>query len=117
MALILHITTRSLWQQAQQEGIYHAESLETEGFIHCSTPAQVVATANSFFPGQTGLVLLCIESDRVQSEIRYETVHGNQFPHLYGLLNLDAVIQAIDFEPNADGNFTLPPVLQSEETV
>ena len=113
MALILHITTRSHWQNAQQDGVYRAESLKTEGFIHCSTPAQVVTTANRFFRGQTGLVLLCIESDRVQAEIRYEAVHGDQFPHLYGALNLDAVMQAIDFEPNADGNFTLPPALQN----
>lgn len=112
MALILHITPRSHWQNAQQNGVYRAESLETEGFIHCSTPAQVVATANAFFHGQTGLVLLCIESDRVQSELRYEAVQGDRYPHLYGALNLDAVTGAIDFEPNADGNFTLPPVLQ-----
>ena len=111
MALILHITPRLHWQNAQQEGIYSAESLETEGFIHCSIPAQVVATANTYFRGQTGLVLLCIESDRVQSEVCYETVQGDQFPHLYGLLNLDAVTQAIDIEPNADGNFTLPAAL------
>ncbi|XGV99957.1 MAG: DUF952 domain-containing protein [Leptolyngbya sp. BL-A-14] len=117
MALILHITTRSHWQTAQQEGIYTADSLATEGFIHCSTPAQVVSTANAFFRGQTELVLLCIESDRVQSEIRYEAVHGDRFPHLYGALNLDAVTQAINFQPNADGNFTLPLVLQSEEAV
>lgn len=112
MALILHITPRSDWQKAQQEGIYHAASLETEGFIHCSTPAQVVGTANAFFREQTGLVLLCIERDRVQSEIRYEAADGRLFPHIYGSLNLDAVTQAIDFQPNADGNFTLPPVLQ-----
>ena len=117
MALILHITSRSHWQQAQQDSVYGAESLGTEGFIHCSTPAQVVATANSFFPGQTGLVLLCVESDRVHSEVRYEDAHGELFPHIYGLLNLDVVTQAIDFEPNADGNFTLPPALQSEEAV
>jgi uncharacterized protein (DUF952 family) len=111
MAWILHITARSHWQKAQQQGVYLAGSLETEGFIHCSTPAQVVATANSFFPGQTGLVLLCIESDRVQSELRYEGSDGSLFPHLYGQLNLDAVMQVLDFEPNADGNFALPSAL------
>ncbi|MBW4579856.1 MAG: DUF952 domain-containing protein [Tildeniella nuda ZEHNDER 1965/U140] len=111
--LILHITPRSHWQKAQQTGIYRADSLETEGFMHCSTPTQVVATANAFFRGQAGLVLLCIESDRVQSEIRYEAAHGEQFPHVYGALNLDAVTQTIDFEPNADGSFTLPPALQT----
>lgn len=111
MALILHITPRSHWQKAQQEGIYAAESLETDGFIHCSTPAQVVGTANAFFGGQSGLVLLCMESDRVQAEIRYEAADGNLFPHIYGQLNLDAVMQVLDFEPGADGNFALPDSL------
>ncbi|XHX77009.1 MAG: DUF952 domain-containing protein [Stenomitos frigidus ULC029] len=116
MTLILHITTRSQWQAAQREGVYRADSLETEGFIHCSTPTQVVSTANAYYHGQSGLVLLCIESDHVQSEIRYERAHGELFPHLYGALNLDAVTQAIDFEPNAAGSFTLPTVLITEET-
>jgi uncharacterized protein (DUF952 family) len=111
MTLILHITPRSHWQAAQQEGTYRAASLETEGFIHCSTPAQVVSTANAYYHGQSGLVLLCIETDRVESEIRYEAAHGESFPHLYGSLNLEAVMQAIDFEPDADGNFALPTAL------
>ncbi|MBD2074804.1 DUF952 domain-containing protein [Phormidium sp. FACHB-592] len=111
MTLILHITTRSHWQTAQQEGAYRPDSLETEGFIHCSTPAQVVGTANAYYHGQSGLVLLCIETDRVEPEIRYEAAHGESFPHLYGALNLEAMTQAIDFEPEADGNFTLPTAL------
>jgi uncharacterized protein (DUF952 family) len=111
MTLILHITPRSHWQTAQQEGAYRADSLETEGFIHCSTPAQVVSTANAYYHGQSGLVLLCIETERVEPEIRYEAAHDESFPHLYGALNLDAVTQAIDFEPDADGNFTLPTAL------
>ena len=108
MTLILHITLRSHWQTAQQEGAYRADSLGTEGFIHCSTPAQVVSTANAYYHGQSGLVLLCIETDLVESEIRYEAAHGEYFPHLYGSLNLDAVTEVIDFKPDADGNFTLP---------
>ena len=111
MTLLLHITTRSHWQTAQQEGVYRAASLETEGFIHCSTPAQVVSTANAYYHGQSGLVLLYIETDRVNAEIRYEMAHGESFPHLYGALNLNAVTQAIGFEPDADGNFTLPTAL------
>ncbi len=113
MTLIFHITERSHWQTAQQEGAYRAASLETEGFLHCSTLAQVVSTANAYYHGQSGLVLLCIETDRVESEIRYERAHGELFPHLYSALNLDAVTQAIDFEPDADGNFTLPTALTS----
>lgn len=87
---------------------YRHASLNTEGFIHCSTPSQLIGVANTFFKGQQGLVLLCIESERLQAELRYEEVDSQQFPHVYGEINLDAVRQVLDFEPNAVGEFELP---------
>lgn len=110
--MILHITNQNQWQAAQQTGSYRAESLETEGFIHCSTPAQLVWVANQFYAGQTGLLLLCIDPQRLQAELRYETVEGvpveNSFPHVYGEIGLEAIAQVIPFEPNADEQFELP---------
>jgi len=109
MNTLLHITQKQQWQNAQKEGIYHANSLDTEGFIHCSTSQQILKVANTFFAHQKDLVLLYIDSAKVKPEIRYETVEENEkFPHLYGELNLDAVVKVVDFEPNQDGLFTLP---------
>lgn len=59
--MIFHITSRTSWDNAQKRGDYRAESLTTEGFIHCSTLAQVLQVANNFYKGQNGLVLLEIE--------------------------------------------------------
>lgn len=70
--ILLHICTREAWDEAQRWGDYRADSLDSEGFIHCSTPAQVVGTANLLFRGQTGLVLLVIDADRLTAPIRYE---------------------------------------------
>lgn len=113
MNVILHITQQKQWEQARQQGIYRADSLDTEGFIHCSTSKQVLKVANNFFSNQKGLVLLYIDSDKVNREIRYETVEANeQFPHIYGELNLDAVFEVIGFEPGEDGIFKLPANLQ-----
>jgi uncharacterized protein (DUF952 family) len=110
MNCVFHIAPRSHWQQAQKMGVYRASSLETEGFIHFSTVTQVIRTANTFFQGQRGLVLLYIDPNRLNSELRYDVIEtGERFPHLYGALNLDAVIQVVDFEPGGDGKFTLPP--------
>ena len=106
--MILHITKREQWEQAKQAGIYRGDTLDTEGFIHCSTPQQIIRTANRFFENQRGLVLLCICPDRVQAEIKYEGVDNDLFPHIYGALNLDAVNQAIEFEPGEDGFFEMP---------
>jgi uncharacterized protein (DUF952 family) len=108
MTFILHIATPQAWQQAQTNGSYQPEMFSREGFIHCSTPTQVVEVANRHFRGQTGLLLLKIEAERVRAEIRYENLEGGKqlFPHIYGELNLDAVVAVSDFEPQAGGTFS-----------
>ncbi|NEP01738.1 MAG: DUF952 domain-containing protein [Symploca sp. SIO2E9] len=109
MNTILHITQRQQWEQAQLTGIYRGDTLDSEGFIHCSTPLQVIKVANTLFRNQQELVLLGIDSDKVQEEIRYEGIEGGEcFPHIYGSLNIDAVFKVIDFEAGKDGKFQLP---------
>jgi uncharacterized protein (DUF952 family) len=109
--MIFHITPRSHWQQAQQQGEYRAASLDTEGFIHCSRAEQVVWVANQFYRNMPNLVLLCIDPAYLMAELRHDAIEtGEQFPHLYGALNLDAVVQVIEFPPQADGTFQLPTV-------
>lgn len=105
--LILHITTRGQWQHALDAGVYTVGSLESEGFIHCSLPEQVVFAANAHYRGETGLILLCIDSNCVEAEIRYEG-EIDRYPHVYGPLNIDAVVDIVDFPPESDGRFTLP---------
>lgn len=114
MTSILHITTRDEWAAAERNGEYRAPSLETEGFIHCSTLRQTVDTANAFFRGRNDLVLLLIDASAARAEVRYEpAAEGGRasaglFPHLYGPLNLDAVRKVIAFPSNAEGQFELP---------
>jgi uncharacterized protein (DUF952 family) len=122
MSIILHLTTRREWEQAQAAGGYRGDTLDSQGFIHCSTADQLTRVANRFFRGQSGLVLLCIEADKVQPEVIFEhpinpdsgeVEPGSKlFPHIYGPLNLDAVVTVLDFPPNPDGTFTPPTELQ-----
>lgn len=122
MSRIYHITTRDAALESRQTGEYRPKSLETDGFIHFSQRHQVLDVANAFYRGQTDLVILVVEPSRLKAELRYEApVHPsaspsapgpeNQFPHLYGPLNMDAVIETIDFPPGENGLFTLPPLL------
>ncbi len=109
MNTILHITQRNKWEAAKNIGTYRGDTLDTEGFIHCSTVAQTIGSANKFFTNQKDLVILKIDGDRVQAEIRYEgATVNNLYPHIYGELNLDAVVQVIDFGSAEDGLFILP---------
>lgn len=91
---ILHITGQDDWQSAERSGFYRGDTLATEGFIHCATGAQLAWVARTWFPGRTGLVVLHIAVQRVHAEIRYERAsHGEFFPHIYGPLNIDAVVE------------------------
>ena len=110
---ILHITTPAEWEQAQSQESYKADSLTSEGFIHCSTFQQVTGVVNQWFKGKSGLLLLVIDTNKLQHELKYEDSygHGDEFPHLYGALNLDAVIDQVALEPNTDGDFDYPDAL------
>jgi len=109
--MIYHITTPAAWEHAQRLGRYSADSLGSEGFIHCSTAAQLLIPANELYHGRTDLILLCIDSSRLQPRLVYEDCYasGTAFPHIYGPLNLDAVTDVVDFPSNPDGTFSLPP--------
>ncbi len=89
--LIVHICPRQDWLAARGTGVYRAGSLEKEGFIHCSRPEQVLAVANRFYRGVPDLVLLWIDPAQVIAEIRWEAADGEVYPHVYGVLNTDAV--------------------------
>lgn len=92
---IFHITTDAEWQAALAAGAYRAPSLDEEGFIHASTASQVAATAARYYADVPDLVLLVIDPDAVTAEIRWETSHGERYPHLYGALDLGAVVDVV----------------------
>lgn len=111
--LIYHIVSKSEWETAVRQNQHTPASLEDEGFIHCSTKEQLLIPANAFYRGQTGLILLQIDPKKVTHEVVFEDCYesGTAFPHIYGPLNVDAVVQMIPFPPQADGSFVLPDEL------
>jgi uncharacterized protein (DUF952 family) len=117
-AMILHILRRYEWEESLRLGTYQPPSIAAEGFIHCSTIHQVIDTANAFFRGATDLLILRIDERKLSSPLKFEApaTPGDSrtresFPHIYGPLNLDAVIYAIEFPCEADGSFQLPEML------
>ncbi|MCA9837469.1 MAG: DUF952 domain-containing protein [Trueperaceae bacterium] len=109
MPFIYHITYRSHWNFAKLRDLYQTDSLETEGFIHCSDKKQILEVANAAFTGEKDLLILVIDTELLKAELRYEgTGSAGQYPHLYGPLNLDAVTQVLEFRTDAKGKFSLP---------
>jgi len=103
---------RHAWSEASasNDGIYVDPSLEAEGFIHCSTSAQVLIPANERFAGRTDLVLLEIDLTAVPSETIFEDCYetGQAFPHIYGPIPIAAVTRVLPFPCKPDGSFVLP---------
>jgi uncharacterized protein (DUF952 family) len=118
--MIYHITSRTAWNQARQSGDYRAESLQTEGFIHCSTDEQVVPVAEKYYKGHADLILLVIEPERLTSDLKWEppaegappagVSEGSLFPHIYGPINLEAVVRVFDLQSQPDGKYTFPQI-------
>jgi uncharacterized protein (DUF952 family) len=94
MAFIYHITTRSAWEQGVSEGAYASPSLKDEGFIHCSEKEQVAYIRERFYKDQSSLVLLEIDTTQLESQLIFEWSPSVEqtFPHIYGPINLSAVV-------------------------
>ena len=94
MGLIYHITTREAWTKASETGSYVTPSLKEEGFIHCSELSQVEDIRSRFYAGVQDLVLLTIDTEKLRSQLIFEWSPSvqNTFPHIYGPINTDAVV-------------------------
>lgn len=90
---IFHITASSYWKNYDTQTSYSVSSLNTEGFIHCSTHDQIEGTLHRFFVGQQNLVLLHIEPSRLDHPLKYEEADGKMFPHVYGPINREAIVK------------------------
>ena len=97
MPIIYHVTTAAEWNAAQEKGFYEAPSLKTEGFIHCSEQHQVEGVLERYFENKTGLVKLVIDTSKLTSRYVQEWSPSirDTFPHIYGPVNTDAVIDII----------------------
>ena len=109
MSVIYHLTSRDAWSAAQGSGEYEASSLADEGFIHCSVDeAQMLRVAERLYSGATDLQVLDVDTAKLQAEIKREPSRsGEIYPHIYGRINLDAVIRVRDINLDADGRHTL----------
>jgi glutathione S-transferase len=116
---LYHIATAADWEQARRDGEYRTStrgrSLSEEGFIHASTAAQVLPVANALYLDEPeDLVLLVLDTGRIGPEIRFEPVPGwaDPFPHVYGPLNVAAVVRAVPLDRGPAGSYRWPAGLE-----
>ena len=113
MNLIYHICRREEWEAARRTGAYHGSAQdEADGFIHFSSAAQVKASAAKHRAGQSGLVLVVVDADRLGPALKWEPARGGAlFPHLYGPLAVDLAEAVHDLPLGPDGAHHFPPNL------
>lgn len=109
MPLALHIIGADDWRAAQAAGVYTPYSLASQGFIHLSWPHQVLGPAEALFADRDDLLLLAIDTELLSAPVREEDCYdeGQAYPHLYGALELSAVVKVLPF-PRGPTGFALP---------
>lgn len=109
---LLHLAVGEEWERARGAGSYERStidaSLQEEGFIHCSFPHQVQATADRYYRGRNDIVLLRIDPARLGADVVVEEASsGERFPHVYGPIPVEAVTSVEPVPMGADGRLDL----------
>ncbi len=103
---VYRLATGAEWATTRKTGLAPLRDIdERDGYMHLSTRAQVLETANLHFAGADDLVALEIPLSSVSGEVKFELApkRGEEFPHLYGPLKLEDIARAIRLIANSDG--------------
>lgn len=96
------------WPEIQKSGIYKPDSLDTEGFVHCTRASQMFFVANKFF-NREHMILWLVDPTLLTAPVKYEgKLNSNLYPHIYGPLNVSAIIDTKEMMPSADGTYEIP---------
>jgi uncharacterized protein (DUF952 family) len=104
------IMTPAELEQMQRDGRFPGTPADiADGYIHLSCGSQLAATWDKHFGGVGGLVLAVVDLSRLGHAVRWEISRGGQlFPHIYGVLTIDAVASVVPLERTPDGAMKLP---------
>lgn len=106
-----HLVAAEYYRDCDRSEPYTPETFADDGFIHCTDGAENVATVGNahYKDDQRMYVALVIDKEMVAASIVYED-EGRVFPHIYGALNRDAILEIVPMLRERGGGF-LPPKL------
>ena len=113
MTIIYKICPAPLWRAAEDAGVFRGSEVDRrDGFIHFSTTTQVVETAAKHFAGRGDLLLVHVDAAKLGDRLKWEPSRGGAlFPHLYGDLDLAAVVR-VDPLPLGPDRMHIFPALE-----
>ena len=92
------------WQKAKVKGSYSGSSKDIEdGFIHFSGEDQVKGTLEKYYSKKENLVVLKVETLKLDHLIWEQASDGNMFPHLHSSLDLSNVVDVFEVTLNEKG--------------
>ena len=104
---IYMISDQTELEDANKMGFLTRDSLSVEGFIHASPKSQLTRVANKYYKAKTNPLILVIQKDKLTTELKWEPATGGTYPHLYGNLNLDAIVKTIPIQLEENGRFDI----------
>lgn len=104
-ARIYKVCQRHAWEEARRSGYFSGSADDRrDGYIHLSTGQQIRGTLAEHFAGQTDLVLIGVDAGLLGAALCWERSRGGAlFPHLYGVLDMSAVVSETVLIMDADG--------------
>ena len=97
------------WQKVRQSETYLGSSKDIEdGYIHFSGEDQVKGTLEKYYSKQENLILLKVETLKLDHLIWEQASDGNMFPHLYSSLDLSNVVDEFEINLTDNGIHKLP---------
>ena len=106
---IFKIIDKNEWQKVKDSGTYLGSSSDLkDGYIHFSGEDQVKGTLKKFFDNQKNLILLKVDTLKLDHLLWEQASDGNMFPHLYSSLEVSSVINEFEIILKEDGNHRLP---------
>jgi uncharacterized protein (DUF952 family) len=100
---IYHIVLPEVWEKFKARPSYEAESLQTEGFLHCSYANQLDDVLKRYYSNAARVLILTIDTEKLLSKLVEEPSTGGEvYPHIYGRVNHNAVISIEEREIAAD---------------
>ena len=106
---VYKICTKSELLEAKKENIFAGSKKDLEdGYIHFSGEEQVEGTLKKFYLNQKELILLKVDTLKLNHLIWEQASDGNMFPHLYSSLDLSNVVGEFEISLRDDGSHILP---------
>jgi len=108
---VYKICTKLEWQEIKSKGQLTGLKKDLEdGYIHFSDYDQIAETLKKFYQNQKNLVLLKVDTLKLDHLVWEQASDGAMFPHLYSPLDISNVVDEFDIVLSDEGTHVLPSV-------